>query len=201
MKIRLPKWLRLGKQPEELPALEAPEPIVYDTKIINIFGGPGIGKSTVAARLFCELKMMGKDVELVQEYAKDMVWENRSNILEDQLYIFAKQHRRLKRLVGKVEYIVTDSPITLGIEYMEEGNFESLKPLMLEAHNSFNNANYMLNRQTKYNTIGRYHSEEQARELDQAFVKMLTEYQFPFVYVDTKDENAHTLILDDLRIR
>lgn len=201
MKIRLPKWLKFGKPPEEVPVLEAPKPIVYDTKIINIFGGPGIGKSTVAARLFCELKMMGKDVELVQEYAKDMVWENRSNILEDQLYIFAKQHRRLKRLVGKVEYIVTDSPITLGIEYMEEGNFESLKPLMLEAHNSFNNANYMLNRQTKYNTIGRYHSEEQARELDEAFVKMLTDYQFPFVYVDTKDENAHTLILDDLRIR
>jgi adenylate kinase family enzyme len=64
-------------------------------KVINLFGGPGSGKSTLAAGLFERMKIQGLSVELVTEYAKDMVWERRGNILDDQLYILAKQHRRL----------------------------------------------------------------------------------------------------------
>lgn len=46
-------------------------------KVINLFGGPGIGKSTLAAGLFEHMKIAGFNVELVNEYAKDMVWEQR----------------------------------------------------------------------------------------------------------------------------
>lgn len=54
-------------------------------KVINLFGGPGSGKSTLAAGLFERMKIQGLSVELVTEYAKDMVWERRGNILDDQL--------------------------------------------------------------------------------------------------------------------
>ena len=45
-----------------------------ETKIINIFGNPGSGKSTIAAYLFTELKSRNIEVELVTETAKDLVY-------------------------------------------------------------------------------------------------------------------------------
>jgi len=40
------------------------------TKVINLFAGPGAGKSTTAAGLFAEMKRANVDVELVTEYVK-----------------------------------------------------------------------------------------------------------------------------------
>ena len=45
--------------------------------IINIFGGPGVGKSTVAADLFVIMKKEGYSVELVTEYAKELTYEKK----------------------------------------------------------------------------------------------------------------------------
>ena len=40
------------------------------TLVINLIGGPGCGKSTIAAELFSRLKKMGVTCELVTEYIK-----------------------------------------------------------------------------------------------------------------------------------
>ena len=64
-------------------------------KVINLFGGPGSGKSTTAASVFSKLKIMGYNVELVTEFAKDMVWEQHDSIFDNQLLIFA-EHKNLK---------------------------------------------------------------------------------------------------------
>lgn len=45
------------------------------TTVINLIGSPGTGKSTIAAELFARMKWLGFDVELVSEYAKELVWE------------------------------------------------------------------------------------------------------------------------------
>ena len=39
--------------------------------VINLYGGPCCGKSTVSAGLFYELKCLGVECELTGEYAKD----------------------------------------------------------------------------------------------------------------------------------
>ncbi len=46
------------------------------TYIINFIGGPGIGKTTLSALIFAKLKLHENKyvVELVQEYAKTLVW-------------------------------------------------------------------------------------------------------------------------------
>ena len=79
-------------------------------KVYNLFGGPGCGKSTLAARMFAKMKQLGIDCELVTEAAKDIVWEG--GVL-DQYGLFAEQLRRVKRLEGKVDIAITDSPILL----------------------------------------------------------------------------------------
>ena len=56
--------------------------------IINIYGGPGVGKSTGAAMIFAKMKMLGINCELVTEYAKTLTYEKRFEILqENQLYV------------------------------------------------------------------------------------------------------------------
>ena len=86
--------------------------------VINLYGGPGCGKSTTAAALFVYMKLKGYNVELVTEYAKDLVWDNRlEDMLDQQEYIFAKQNHRLHRLREKVNYAITDSPLLLSIVY------------------------------------------------------------------------------------
>lgn len=88
------------------------------TRCINFYAGPGAGKSTVAAGLFSIMKFHGINCELVSEYAKDLTWE-RSSVLkgDGQLKILGEQSWRLLRLSGKVDYIITDSPILLNTFY------------------------------------------------------------------------------------
>ena len=75
-------------------------------KVINFYGGAGIGKSTIAADIFSKLKRKGHRTELVGEYAKWLWYQNATDIVEDQLYLFAEQVHRLKTLERYgVEYV------------------------------------------------------------------------------------------------
>ena len=112
------------------------------TKVINLFGGPGAGKSTTAAGLFYEMKVRDIKCELVTEYAKDMTYEKRTNILSDQLYILAKQNRKLIRLVGEVDYIITDSPLLIGLMYVPVNYYAQFSSLVHEIFGSYNNTNF-----------------------------------------------------------
>lgn len=140
-------------------------------RVINFFGGPGTGKSTMAAALFVHMKQLGMSVELVSEYAKQMVFEDRLNVLkEDQLYVFAKQHRKLFTLKDTVEYVITDSPFVHGAAYMGDDaiyNRDYFNKLIVDTHNQYPNFNIFLVRPSKigYEQMGRYQSEEEANSV------------------------------------
>lgn len=152
-------------------------------KVINLWGGPGAGKSTTAAGLFYEMKKRRLEVELVTEYAKDMVWEGRHNILDDQIYIFAKQQRRIARLRDhSVDWVITDSPVALGLVYLREGRLTSnFNMLVMEVFNSFDNHNFLLQRNFEYNPVGRNQKDlEEASEYDRKVKALLDTYDVPF---------------------
>ena len=89
------------------------------TRVINFYGGPSSGKSTAAAGLFYKMKMLGYSVELTDEFAKECVWEGNVPMLKDQLWVLAHQHRKILRLKGQVDYVITDSPVLLSPIYRE----------------------------------------------------------------------------------
>ena len=64
------------------------------TQIINLFGASGSGKSTTAMGLTYFLRLGGHKVEYVNEYAKDLVYEESTHKLKHQLYVFAKQLKK-----------------------------------------------------------------------------------------------------------
>ena len=53
--------------------------------VVNLFAGPGSGKSTTCAGVFSKLKLIGINCEMALEYAKDKVWENSLDVLNDQI--------------------------------------------------------------------------------------------------------------------
>jgi len=63
-----------------------------NTLIVNMFGGPGCGKSSMATSVFSHLKWKGWNCEYVSEVAKDLVWEDSLQTLGDQFYVSAKQY-------------------------------------------------------------------------------------------------------------
>lgn len=140
-------------------------------KVINLFAGPGAGKSTTAAGVFSGLKQEGINAELVTEYAKDLTWEGRHETLANQIYVFGKQFKRLQTLVGKVDVVVTDSPLLLSMIYNRDWIY--LNPLVLEAWNKFENSNIFIERVKPYNPAGRNQTEDEACALDRKICDLL----------------------------
>lgn len=152
--------------------------------VVNLFGGPGIGKSTQASYLFYRLKECQINVELVSEYAKELTWEKNFDKLTDQLYVSAKQNRRLKRLDGKVDVVVTDSPLLLGIHYATPkfigGTFE---PMVHQLFKGYDNFNVLLTRCKQYKTEGRNQTEEEAINIDSDVRSLLNDHNYQYITV------------------
>ena len=140
--------------------------------VVNLFAGPGSGKSTTCAGVFAKLKLAGVNCEMALEYAKDKVWEESNKVLDDQIYVFGKQLHRIFRLKDKVDVVITDSPILLSIIYDKTGN-KYFSDLVLNQFNNFENRNYFIERTTVYNPKGRLQTEDEAKEIDKVLLDLL----------------------------
>jgi len=168
-------------------------------KVINLFGGGGAGKSTTAAGLFHFMKLENIKVELVTEYAKELTYEGHKNILSDQLYVTAEQNRRLQRLKGQVDWVITDSPLLLGRVYAQYYKYdyrELYLSFVEDLFNSYHNENFFITRVKPYKTFGRNETEEQAKEIDECIKATLLTYEVKDI---PGDKNAPQKILSILR--
>jgi len=169
-----------------------------NTLVVNLLGGPGVGKSTLTAAIFAKLKDAGVDCEMASEFAKELVWEQRNETFKDELYIFAKQAHRLFRLNGKVDVVITDRPLILTCFYAQ--NDKALSKFCLDRFEQYNNLNYLLVREKTYNPNGRNQTEDEARKIDTATRYMLESYEIPYIEVPGNMETADVIVKDVLRL-
>ncbi len=153
-------------------------PVPKPTLVVNLYGGPGAGKTTCSWEIASELKKLGYNAEYVSEYAKDLVYENRLDLLdgslEHQRMLFLEQKHRLDRLVGKTDIVVTDSPILLSPIYLKEPNDDYLK-MVRQASDQYHNFNLLIRRGATFQKEGRIHDEQQSKQLDADITRMLDE--------------------------
>lgn len=154
------------------------------TQIINLFAGPGAGKSTIAAGLFSTMKAAGCNVELVTEFAKDIVWGEHHKAFGCQPYIFGEAYWRIYRLINQVEYVITDSPLIMQLVYCPEELPESFKVAIEDIFKMHDNINFYIERGRRaYNPKGRNQTYEEALQKDQEVLEILKEKALDYIKV------------------
>jgi nicotinamide riboside kinase len=165
-------------------------------KVINLFGGPGCGKSTLAAGLFHQMKLQGLNCELVTEFAKDLTWENAQDNRLCQPYVFGVQYLRMQRLKGKVDYVITDSPLLLS-SYYARSELGAFHQMVKAYHDSFENMNYILTGPNRrYQPIGRNQTEDEAQQIHNAIWDMLNDYEIPVRPISPDERGLHHILGD-----
>lgn len=174
------------------------------TLIVNLFGAPGAGKSTTRARVFSHLKMAGVNCEEVVEYAKDLTWEDRTVALACQPYVFGKQLRNMERLIGKVDVLITDSPILLsalyGRAYAGDKYDDHFYSFIVNHFKKMGGINYLIKRVKPYNPIGRNQTEAESNEIAWNLELMLIAEGIDFD-VQPGSELTPELIASDILVR
>lgn len=174
------------------------------TIVINIAGGPGTGKTTVASELFGKLKEKGYEVENVSEFAKELVWEGRSEAFDDRLYMHGEQNHRLMQMNGKLDFIITDSPLFLTSVYnnyylkdkFPKSYNKMIDTVTSETFKLYNNKVYLLQRDTSYKVVGRRENKSTAEKIDVALNKYLKDNKIKYKNISL--DNAVDEIIRDL---
>lgn len=161
---------------------------------INFYGGPGSGKSTVAALLYSELKVHGYRTELVREFAKDLVYQGLDLRQSDenlQLIIFANQLERELLLRKNVDFIISDSPLFLNAFY---ANNEFITSLAKKNDHS-KDLHIWIDRDPneKFESSGRSHTENQSLKIDNAMKEFLVKCGINLLVVKgtAKEKSSH----------
>ena len=161
------------------------------TLVINLIGGPGCGKSTIAADLFSHLKKMGVTCELVTEYIKERIYEENKTIPYNQIAIFGNQHYAINNKIGKVECVIQDGSFLNNIIYTKENTGEDnpeFYQLLISEYKKFNNLTFFIDRGTiPFETYGRIHSHEQSLELDKKIKQVYDQNKFQYIVVESRD--------------
>ncbi len=174
------------------------------TKVVNIFGGSGIGKTTTAAQLFFEMKLQGIHCELVREYVKNWAWRGEKIGIYDQIYLLGKQARYESTLYNKVDFIITDSPLLLcpAYEKFYRGtdivHQSALKFVEFADSQGVEHVNFLLKRTHPFDPRGRFETAEMAEQVDKAIKEFLVENNVRFTEISTSGRERGLDILERL---
>lgn len=165
---------------------------------INLFGGPGCGKSSISSWLFAKLKEDNLDVEFAPEYIKTWTYIQRECKSFDQVYIFAKQLAIEHNILSNSKsLIVSECPILLNCfygYYNKSPGFKGSISIAQEFEMEFPSTNIFLVRgDNPYNANFRYHAFEEAIKIDKELLKFMTKW-FPIIRKNIRLEKNYLAI-------
>lgn len=168
--------------------------------VVNLYGGPCSGKSTLMAGLFYKLKSLGKNVEMSTEFVKDSVYDGNPYPFQDQIYVFANMLKHLRQYNGKVDYVITDAPLLMNSIYGEK-ELPTFHKLVMEEYNRYNNINYFLERSKDVDFVssGRVNTEKESNDIQKKVKKLLDKNDIPYKTYSISELNlVDTLTFDIL---
>jgi predicted ATPase len=154
---------------------------------INLYGGPGVGKSTLAAKFFTFLKQTGINAELVQEFVKQYVYSGRHIKPWEYVHTFARQFE-IERLFlqNGVHTIVTDSPLLLQCIYARHHGcpvHADLRRISDCFDRDFPSVNIFVRRHAGYCHDGRWENEDEAIAMDRVIEETLQHLAIPYTSI------------------
>lgn len=161
----------LTKQISSLSKMEAEKKAI----VISFVGAPGAGKSTAALGLSYELKKKAKNVEYVQEFAKDLTYNNLlEKYIPNQSYIIAEQYKKIYDLVEQVDYIVTDAGIEISAFHASQES-KVVENLAWYLRNKTEQITIFIERDkdVKYDRNGRIESEQESQKIGEGLENYL----------------------------
>ncbi len=169
--------------------------------IISLVGGPGTGKSLYSTYLFTMLKINGKNVEFVQEFAKDLVWRKKFEILRNQHIVSYHQYKSLKGASKYVDAVITDGSLIHNHYYnrytdINYSNIELTEERIDKFINKFENIVIYLARNPKYpyQQEGRYQTEDEAKEIDDRMKSILEEKGIKYIEIMADMDNTDKML-------
>ena len=169
--------------------------------IINLIGGPGTGKSILTAELFAKLKRNYNTCEISSEYIKRKLREQAIKVVQNQIYIFAKQQFQLfsMRDEEQLDVVVTDSPFILCPIY-DKTKCKWLKGLAIKEFKKYRNLTYFIERDAsvKYEQDGRYQDLAGAKLVDKKIKKFLTTNKIKFKSINGIGQESMDIIIKDV---
>lgn len=155
--------------------------------VVNLFAGPGAGKTTTMAGVFSKLKLDNINCEMATEFAKELTWEERTVALSNSIYVFGEQQYRLYKLGRKVDIILTDAPLLIQYYFNKKYNFnedENFDKLIINEFKRHNNLNFFINRTKPFNPKGRNQTEEESIQASKEIKTILDELEIPYLIID-----------------
>jgi nicotinamide riboside kinase len=159
------------------------------TSVINLFGGPGSGCSTMRARIFSELKYKQINCEEVLEYVKEIIYDESSKKIDNEILIFGHQYHKMKRLNEDVDVIVTDGPLVHSAFYSQNSS-QIFQDLVLEEFHKFKNYNFFLDRNHPYSEVGRIQDESEADRISENLKSYLERNKITFSTIYSSPHKA-----------
>lgn len=155
--------------------------------VVNLFGGPGVGKTTLRSLLFAELKMRGGRlvVEEAAEVAKPAALEGRAIAFRNRIKLLGDQyHCLLVAETGGADVLVTDGPVFQNVVYAaREGWPPDYAGMCLWAHARHPSFNVLVERRPEhgFQQAGRREDEASSAAADRETEEALGRAGIPFV--------------------
>jgi nicotinamide riboside kinase len=174
--------------------------------VINLHGGPGVGKSTAASGLVNLLKECDINAEHVQEFAKELIYAKNFEALKNQNWVFANQEYRQHILRDKVQVAVTDSPLILSAYYGEKeagGVPRAMRSHIFNTFGSYDNFNVFIERNPTltFQQEGRMHDKIESDVIAEHLKHMLNSEGIPYQALMSGDELPARIFTMALRSR
>lgn len=164
--------------------------------IVNIVASPCAGKSTLACSLFSLLKKNHLNAEYVSEYAKQLVWEKKFELLNNQYYVANQQYKMIKSIENQVDFLVCDSPLFMSLIYNEYNrenvsDVHKTKKFILKKMEEFPNSIYIFikrDQEILYDNTGRVHTKIESLEIENLVENLLNEQGISYLEMKTGDD-------------
>jgi nicotinamide riboside kinase len=161
--------------------------------LINFTGGPGSGKSTMAAGLFHRLKTRKWNVELVTEYTKELILTDDTWSLSDELVVFSEKYRRIKKL-ERVDIVITDSALVNSVVYGDTQFGPAAGAFYEAVARSFDSLYFAVTRVVPYVPLGRMPDEDEAEKSGRTILSHVERMGEPMWEVQGNDEGLPGLV-------